>query len=258
MLNSTIFVSKNKSTQMPNIDISAPNDPAIKNTCMNCIKKEHSLLNELAYHELETLENNRTVVDYKKGEVICKEGTRPLGLLCLNAGKVKIMRKAHNGIEQIIALKKPVNFINLRAVVNDEPYHTSAISLDDSSVCIIGQENFLKVINNNPGLSLKIIRSLTKELDEADARFANMTQKHLHARLADALLLLYDIYGTLPDGKTLNCTMKRAELAAMSNMTTANVIRTLSAFEKEDLVRLVKKQIKITDIERMKQTSHIS
>jgi CRP-like cAMP-binding protein len=243
---------------MPNIKGSVKNIRTEKNTCMNCTKKERSMLKELSYNELETLENNRLVVDYQRGEVICKEGTMPIGLLCLNEGKVKITRKAHNGIEQIVSLKKPVNFINLRDVINDEPYKTSAVSLDDSSVCVIVQDNFLKVINHNPDLSLKIIHSLAKELDEADTRFANMTQKHLHARLADALLLIYDMYGTLSDGKTLNCTMKRAELAAMSNMTTANVIRTLSGFEKEKLVRLIKKQIKIIDIKRMKQASNAS
>ena len=114
------------------------------------------------------------------------------------------------------------------------------------------------MINNNPALSLKLIRSLTKELDEADTRFANMTQKHLRARLADSLLLLYDMYGTLSDGQTLNCTMKRAEIAAMSNMTTANVIRTLSDFEKEGLVGLDKKQIKINSVEQMKLESIVS
>jgi hypothetical protein len=41
-------------------------------------------------------------------------------------------------------------------------------------------------------------------------------------------------------------------------MTTANVIRTLSGFEKEKLVRLIKKQIKIIDIKRMKQASNAS
>jgi len=225
---------------------------------MSCIKKEHSMLNELAFSELATLENNRTMVDYKKGEIICKEGTKPLGLLCLNAGKVKVTRKAHNGVEQIIELKKPVSFINLRSLINDEPYKTSAISLENSSVCVIGRLNFLKVIKLNSDLSLKIIKSLAKELDEADTRFANMTQKQLRARLAVALLLLYDMYGTLPDGQTLNCNMKRAELAAMSNMNTANVIRTLSSFEKEGLLSLVKKQIKIIDVEGMKQISNAS
>jgi CRP-like cAMP-binding protein len=58
--------------------------------------------------------------------------------------------------------------------------------------------------------------------------------------------------------KASTISRKRAELAAMSNITTANVIRTLSGFEKEGLVSLVKKQIKVIDVEQMKQASKIN
>lgn len=218
-----------------------------KHTCMNCLKKEHSLFNGLSFNALEILENDRSVANYKKGEIIYKEGSKPMGLLCLNSGKVKITRQSYNGIAQIVSLKKNVDFIDLRAIINNEPYKTTATALEDSSICIIETVDFLKVISQNPDLSLKILRSFAKELDEADNRFLNMTQKHLRARLADALLLLYDMYGTMPDGVTLNCTMKRAELAAMSNMTTANVIRTLSLFAKENILNLDGKKICMKD-----------
>ena len=228
-----------------------------KETCMNCVKKESSLLNELSFNELAILENDRSVVNYKKGELIYKEGAKPMGLLCLNTGKVKITRQAHNGIAQIVALKKPVDFIDLCSIINNEPYQTSATALDDSSVCIIEKQNFMNIIRQNPDLSFKIMCSFAKELEEANKRFLTMTQKLLRARLTEALSLLYDMYGTLPDGITLNCTVKRAELAAMSNMTTANVIRTLSLLAKEGVLIIDRKKILVKDRNLLKTISEL-
>ena len=81
-------------------------------------------------------------------------------------------------------------------------YLTSAIALEDSLICIIDKNDFFKVIENNNSLAFKIIRLFAHELNEADLRMVNLTQKHVRARMADALLLVNDIYGTYPDNGT--------------------------------------------------------
>ena len=71
------------------------------NSCLYCTKRSHSLLSDLNNNELNILNSNRYEVSYKSGEVICKAGTKPVGLICLNKGKVKIIRRGINGNEQI-------------------------------------------------------------------------------------------------------------------------------------------------------------
>lgn len=230
--------------------------PAVtqKHTCMTCAKKNNSLFNELVFHELELLEKKRSVSSYNRGEIIYKTGGKPMGLLCLNEGKVKITRAFPGGSEQIVALKKPVDFIDLRAIIRDEPYKTTATALEPSSVCIIDKEDFFKILLSNTELQQKIMRLFARELDEADERLISLTQKHLRGRIADALLLLMDIYGTTEE-RFLDCVMKRAELAALSNMTTANVIRTLSQLNAEGIIETEKKRIRIPDENRLRALS---
>lgn len=223
-----------------------------EHTCVNCTKKERSLLMGLTERELELLDRERYVINYKKGEIIYKEGMKPSGLLCLNSGKVKITRTAGNGTEQIVALKKPVDFIDVRCILGNSLYQNTAIALEDSSVCIIEGKDFTSVVKNNPDLSLKIIRMFAKELDASDSRFVNMTQKHLRARLSETLLHLYDFYGSKEDGQTINCILKRSDLAGLSNMTTANVIRTISAFKKEGILESEKKNLRIKNVDKLR------
>jgi CRP-like cAMP-binding protein len=232
--------------------MSAQGVTEIPNNCMICQKKQQSLLKDLSYAELEQLEKARTVIRHKKGEVIFKEGGTTSGLLCLSEGKVKIVSE-ENGREQIVSLCRPVDFINIRALMSNSTYKHSALALENSFLCHIAKDAFLDVISRNSNLSMKLIQKFASELDEADKHFLSMTQKHLRARLADALLKLLDFYGTLSDGKTLNCPLKRSDLAGLSNMNTANVIRTLSAFSKEKIISLDKKKISLNDIEALKQ-----
>ena len=222
---------------------------------MNCTKKGHSLLKDLSYDELALLDEKRYLLCFKTGEKIYRAGARPAGLLCLNEGKVKITRRGVNGNEQIIALHRPVEFIGFRSLMSEENYSTSAIALEDTTVCVVDKNDFFKVIGSNSTLAFKLIRLFARQLTEADQRLMNLTQKHMRARLAEALLLLAEVYGTSPENSILNVSLKRSDLAALANMTTANAIRILSAFAKEKVVEINQREIKIKNLKVLNNIS---
>ncbi len=223
-------------------------------TCMNCVRKELSLLKDLDQQNLKLLERRRKLLKIKKGDAIFDKGSEPLGLLVLSGGKAKITRTMENGTEQIIALKKPVDFLGLRSLIRNKNHNTSAIALEDSQVCVIDKKDFLKVMGGNNKLAVNIIEMMATELDAADKRVEVLTQKQLHARLAEALLSVHDFYGTATEeDNRLNAELKRSDLASLSNMTTANVIRTLSFFADENVIRMDRRMIWITDLSALKK-----
>jgi CRP/FNR family transcriptional regulator, polysaccharide utilization system transcription regulator len=226
----------------------------IDSSCVNCAKREHSLLNELSHDELKILNKHRYVVSYQAGETICKEGTKPLGLICLNIGKAKITKRDVNGSEQIVALKKPVDFIGFSALMSESFYLSSIIALEDVEVCIIEKADFFKVVGTNKQLAFKIISLFARELNELDNRLFNNIHKHIRARMAESLLLIDEIYGTYPNG-TLAVSLKRLDLAALSNMTVSNVSRVLSSFSKENLIETSQRDIKIKNLKALKDLS---
>jgi CRP-like cAMP-binding protein len=222
---------------------------------LNCIEKNNSLFRDLSNDELKILNKNKYSVFYKSGEVICKAGTKPLGLICLNEGKVKIVRRGINGSSQIVGLKKPVNFLGFEALMSGKTYLSSAIALEDSVICIIKRKIFFKTIENNKDMAFKIMGSFADGLMKSDSRLVNLTQKHIRGRLAEALLLIHDVYGTNQKTGNLNVCLKRSDLAGLSNMTTANAIRVLSSFKKRNLVEVNHHNIKLIDLIVLKDIS---
>ena len=224
-------------------------------SCLNCTRRNNSLFSDLSNEELKRINEDRYCVNYKLGEVICRTGTKPMGLICLNKGKVKIIRKGINGTDQIIGLKKAVDFIGFRALMGGNSCLASYVALEDSTICVIKKKKFYKVIEGNSKLALKIMKSLAMDLIKSDSRLVNLTQKHVRARLADALILIYDIYGTNSSTGNLNVTLKRSDLAGLSNMTTPNAIRVLSSFNKENFIDVNRQSIKINNLKILKEIS---
>jgi len=224
--------------------------------CLNCLEGKSSIFSILTISQRETLKNNTICVNYKKGEIIYKEGFYPQGLVCLSEGKVKIFREGVGGREQIIRLAKSGDFIGFRALFANDYYIASAIAIEDSNICVIDKTTLYKLIEENSKLALEFISMLANQLGDSNIRTVSLTQKHIRGRLAESLLVLVDVYGFEDDGRTIKVSLGREDLANLSNMTTSNAIRTLSIFASEHLVELIGKKIKILNQREIERISN--
>ena len=215
--------------------------------CVNCLKVNHSLFDDLSTNELEVLNLNRTRKLINKGEFLYHEGDRMTGLICLNTGKVKLVKQGEIENEFIVSLHKTVDFVGFDDLMSNQLCSTSAIALEDVAVCTIMKDQFLKVIEQNASLALKIIRFQAEQLIDKQNRLINIAQKNLDARLAYTLLQLSDFFCDSKNQQVSIHTFKRRELAALSSMNTANAIRTLTKFKQKGWISIEKKAIIVLD-----------
>ena len=194
---------------------------------------------------------------FKKNEVIYADGEVPQMLHCLITGKVKIFKDGVGGRTQIIRVIKPVEYFGYRAYFANQNYVTSAAAFEQSTVCLIPVDLIEKWIKENSKLAMFFIKQLAVEVGMSDQRTVNLTQKHIRGRLAESLLFLRDNYGLEEDGATLSIYLSREDLANMSNMTTSNAIRTLSAFAQEKIIAIDGKKIKIIDNANLEKINNI-
>jgi CRP-like cAMP-binding protein len=223
--------------------------------CDYCLNYKDSIFRTLDESEKNILKQNSTYLSYNKGDTIFNEGDRAVGLLCLIKGKVKVFMEGVSGREQIIRLAKPVGFIGYKALFADENHFVSAVAIEDCTICKINKKGLFKVLKSNNELCLNIMKFFATELKLSNSRTVTLTQKHIRGRLAESLIFLKYTYGFEKNGRTLNICLTRGDIAHLSNMTTSNAIRTLSAFAKEKIIALNGKRIEILD---MVTIEHIS
>lgn len=190
---------------------------------------------------------------FKKGELIYQNEQQPTEAMCLLTGKVKIFKDGISGKNQIIRVIKPLEFFGFRAYFADEIYKTAAMSLDNCVVAFFPIAVLMKLLQKSFNIGHYFIKYLSIEIGKSDDRTVNLTQKHIRARLAEALLFLLDSYGLAKDDCTLDCSLSREDLANIANMTTSNCIRTLSAFVSEKLIETNVRKIKILNEEELKK-----
>ena len=219
------------------------------------LKKLPDLDSALSSEQREQVLEKMTVRAYRKNEPIYSEGDTPKHMLCLVSGKVKIYKDGVGGRAQIVRVVNSVEYFGYRAAFSDENYVTAAAAFEPSIIASIPIELIRHLILHNPQLGYFFIRRLAIALGKSDARTVNLTQKHIRGRLAESILYLKESYGTEEDGCTLCIHPSREDMANLSNMTTSNAIRSLSAFAQEKLIELDGRRIRILNENALQKIS---
>lgn len=209
----------------------------------------------LSNEEKRMITDNFTLHHFKKNQVIYAERDDPEYLWCLLKGKAKLYKDGVGGRQQIVRLIRPVQYFGYRAYFARESYVSTAMAMEPSTLGSVPMSIVESLINSNKAVAWFFIHELSLNLGSSDTRIVNLTQKHIRGRLAEALMVLKEHYGYEDDGITLRIYMAREDLANLSNMTTSNAIRTLTAFVNERIIVVDGRQIKIIDEPTLKKIS---
>jgi CRP/FNR family transcriptional regulator len=214
-------------------------------TCETCKARLDSVFCMFSEAELADLSTQKHCNFYQKGQTIFNEGNSPMGLHCINKGKVKISQSGSDGKEQILRLAKDSDILGYRALISGETYSATATVIEDSRICLIPKSIFFDLIQKSPSLTSNVMKLLANELKEAESKITNIAQKPVLERVAETLLMLKEYYGTGPKDDSLNVTITREEIANIVGTATETVIRVMSELKKEGLIELDGEKIKI-------------
>ncbi|MBQ9669270.1 MAG: Crp/Fnr family transcriptional regulator [Prevotella sp.] len=195
------------------------------------------------------------VFTYQRNDIIFKTGDEPRFMFYLLDGRVTLYREGIGGRSQIVRLVEPGGIFGCQASFNDEPQLATAVAGEDLHVAALPLKLLFHLIWENGAFAMCFIKELSNLLGTSLKRTISMTQKHIRGRLAEVLLAIHRKYGVEPDGQTLSIYLSRDDLAQMSNMTTSNAIRTLSAFAQEGLVAIEGRRIRLLAPDRLRQIS---
>lgn len=229
----------------------------IENTpCELCQSRRFSLFGEVASEHLCHLDDSKSIVYHKKGQTLFYEGTRPLGLFCINEGTVKVYRTTSNGKEQIMRLAKAGDFLGYRALLAEEQYAASATILEDAKVCFIPRDSFFQLLSRDSDLHRKLMKQVCHELGVMEEKVSDLSQKSVRERLAHTLLILKDTYGVDGAGNTkIDIALSREDLASIVGTATETVIRLLSEFKSDRFISFEGKKIRVLDPKGLSRTA---
>jgi len=170
----------------------------------------------------------------------------------LKNGLVKLYRRTSAGDEQVITITRPFEFVSNMSIFSEERYQYSVSALEDSVVCMVNLEFIKGLFLKNGGFALSLLSKISRMSDKIIAQTLDIRQKNLIGRVAFVLLYFTnEIYKS----RVFDLPVSRKEIADYIGMSTANVIRTLSEFKKEGIIRVFGKTIEIVDVGKLEVIS---
>jgi len=200
--------------------------------------------------DLKKLSEERDIRIYKKKESIYSEANYPKGIFFIVKGKVKTYKTHEQGKEFITGLYKEGDFFGYLSLLENAKYSDSAMTLDDSEVCLIPKEDFFSLIYKNAEVSQKFIKMLSDNLQEKEDQLIKLAYNSVRKRVAEALVTLYDRYKK-ENEQQFSMNIAREDLANLAGTATETTIRTLSEFKAEGLIDIKGGTIAVANYDKL-------
>lgn len=208
--------------------------------CINCpYQSEH--FSFLSLEQKTEIQNNCLIVNFKKGENICKQDLTVTHSLYLSKGLVKVFIETEKK-NTILRIASAGSYIGLQSIFGDGIYHFSITALEPSRICLIDVNYFKELCTANSHFLMSITESISKCTNTIFSRLTFLNQKSVRARLATALIFFADeIY----KNDTFVFSMSRQDLADYIGISRENAVRILGDFKKEKLIEVSGKNMSI-------------
>ncbi|MCC6289797.1 MAG: Crp/Fnr family transcriptional regulator [Chitinophagaceae bacterium] len=214
--------------------------------------KSESVLANLPEREFALLTAEQTEKQYKKGEVIFKEGAFPDGIFFVVSGKVKKYKLDSDGREYIIYVANTGELIGYHAVLAEDRYPDSAAALEDSTIAFIPRSNFLEVVRQSEILNKRLLKTLSHEFAVLANSLSLFAQKSVRERLALQLIVMREKYKVnFKPGMSVEINMSRDDLANLVGTARENVVRLLSEFKGKGIVETKGRKIIVQDVAKL-------
>lgn len=221
-----------------------------------CAKKV-SIFSTLKDEQIKEIADTVVHRNYKKGQIIFFEGDISDKLYIINKGKVKIFKYTKEGKEQILYILTNGDFTGDLSLLKKGKLEFNAEALEDTAVCTLTKEDFDKILEKNPQITLKILEVVHDRLVSLENLIQRLSTKDVEARIAGVILTLMNNFGEeTKGGIVLELPLSREEIGNYSGLTRETVSRTLTGMQDSGIIELVgNKKIIIKDIEYLTDIS---
>lgn len=182
----------------------------------------------------------------RKGSVIYEEGQQGHFIYYLLKGEVKTFKYNEYGKEFITGINKEGDFFGFTSFAQNKAYDENAVALCSSKMHKIGKQELIENFQQSPDLTIDFLEILAESLEQTKSHLIHIAYDSVRKKTADMLIELIDD----SDGKEY-IEISRNNLASLIGIAKETLIRTLSEFREEGLIKTSKKIITILDHNRL-------
>ena len=202
--------------------------------------------------EAEVVRASKTQVLFRKDDNLTKQGAFASYVLFIIDGFAKQYLEGDGIKNYNLRIIKPGEFVGLSVVFSENTFNYSSVALTDCHVFLVEKEAIAKVVKQNGMFAFNIIKRYCEQNTNLLNTVRNLMYKQMNGRMADTLLYLDSLKNEKAEIFQI---LSRKDLADFAGISTESTVKLLKMFEKDGLIELKEKDLKILKYDLLREIS---
>lgn len=180
---------------------------------------------------------------YKKTETIFKEGNQAMHYYQILSGEVKMNNFNDDGREFIQGFFNKNQSFGEPPLFLNRPYPANAIAVEDSEILSISKDGFMKLLNENPSISIKIIENLAQRLHYKSVMAAEISTHEPEHRVLRFIDYSIAYLNFKEDKNGYRIDLTRQQIGDLTGLRVETVIRAIKSLEKKGALKIINRKV---------------
>lgn len=139
---------------------------------MKSVKEIANLLDETLWGEcfsrteIEIIAKYMSIQYFETNEDIFRQGERDKYMAFIVEGKVDIIKESADSLEKIVVTLSARTHFGEMSFIDDEPRSATAIAKEDTTLLVLGRDNFEAMIEAHPKIGIEMLRKIAKIISQ--------------------------------------------------------------------------------------------
>jgi CRP/FNR family cyclic AMP-dependent transcriptional regulator len=208
--------------------------------------KNLDIFSHMRTGEYKMLDRYSSMREAAKGETLYLQGSSDKNIYLLKKGAVKITKLTPQGNEIILDIFAGGSMFGEMSVVDPQERDESAVVVENSLLCIMKKDDFERLIQMVPGLSVRMTKMIGLKRWKIENKLLDLLYRTVEQRLAKTFLNLLEDFGVPHrNGYLLQIKLTHKDYADLIASTRETVTTTLNKMKNEGLIEFEDKYIVI-------------
>lgn len=193
---------------------------------------------------------------FRTGATLFHEGDHSDWIGLVVKGRVKISCYGADGRERLVAVIGPGELLGELSAIDGEPRSATATALEPLDVHVLTSDEFVALLEANPGATLGILRSVIGRLRDSDKRRMEFGALDTVGRVARLIVELAGRYGEETDGViSIRLPLSQEELAGWAGASREAVVKALRQLRTRGWIETARREIRVLDLRALERRS---
>ena len=232
----------------------------------NLLKKHQGLLGAIPLfagldeHELGKVGALAKVRTYPARAVVVAQGEPALALFAIIRGRLKVVSCGPDGRDTVLGIMGEREIFGEVALIDGGARSATCTTIEPCELLAVEREQFLKLLDESPGISIKLLHVLAQRLRRLSQRSEDAAFLDVPSRLARSLLDLALRFGERGDEAAsirIGLKLSQQELGDLVGATRESVNKHLGDWARQGILKVEAGSVLISDIARVRRLARV-